>query len=230
MTYESDDSIAISAARERFEDIVRSGALRVCERGVYYAHDREDRVQEGLAAAWQWFSQQAALGRTPDTALVVHVCRLRTKDRGRRFVSGDGTRWGEDVYVGQERGLELRRLGGVHEHDDDDDRHEEDPSLGLAHLGVLDPSTNIISALDLVAWADTLPVDDRKMLKMRYEGHDLAEVGKVVGRSVAGVFRRTRELGVELAERADVDVTRARWRRRSCASPSVSADERGVAT
>ena len=220
MTYENDDSIAISAVRERFEDIVRSGALRVCERAVHYSTDRDDRVQEGLAFAWQWFSQQAMLGHTPDTALLVHACKLRTKDRGRRFVCGDRSRWQNDVYNRQGRGTELRRLDGVADlrDDDDQDRHEEDPSLGLARMGINNPERNLLSAMDLVAWTDTLSPSDQRMLEMRYQGHGLDEVGKVAGRSVAGVFRRCRQLGLELAERAGVEIFPTRRGRPRCSS------------
>ena len=199
---------AVEAARVRFEEIVRAGALRVCERAVHYAVDREDRIQEGLAFAWQWFARQATLGRIPDTALVVHVCRLRTRDRGRRFVPGDGTRWGEDVFVQQERGLELRRLDGVHDHDEDGEHHEDDPSLGLAIPGRCNPNDNLISALDLATWLDSLPTVDRAMVIMRGDGHRLEEIAKATGRSVAMVFRRTRRLGYQLADRAAVDVSR----------------------
>ncbi|MBI5488782.1 MAG: hypothetical protein HY905_15715 [Deltaproteobacteria bacterium] len=205
MTYENAENIATSAARDQFESIVRSGALRVCERAVYYSNDCDDRVQEGLAQCWAWFRQQAMLGHTPDVALVVHVAKLRTKDRGRRFVSGDGTRWGEDVYIQQERGVDLRRLDGVPDHDDDDERHE-DRSLGLARPGIASPEANVLSAMDLGAWFATLSATDGDMLELRYEGFGLEEVGKATGRSTVGVFRRCRRLGVELAERAGISL------------------------
>jgi DNA-directed RNA polymerase specialized sigma24 family protein len=195
------------AAQKQFEALIMSGALRVCERAVHYAHDREDRVQEGLAFAWAWYSQQAARGNVPDTALVVHVAKLRTRDRTRRFIRAEGARWGEDVYVQQERGIELRRLEAVHDHDSEEERHE-DHSLGLARLGVGNPESNVVSAFDLVAWTDNLSSDDRQLLARRYEGFGLEEIGKETGRSVAGVFRRARQLGLELAARAEVEVAR----------------------
>jgi DNA-directed RNA polymerase specialized sigma24 family protein len=200
------ETAVIAAARKRFDDIIRSGALRVCERTVHYSYDREDRVQEGLASAWRWYAKQAQLGNTPDTALVVHACRLRTVDRGRRFVCGDRARWSADVFVQQERGLELRRLDGVHDHDDDGEHHEEDPSLGIARLGIANPETNIASALDLSSWLNTLASTDREMVAMRGAGFKLEEISKTTGRSVAGVFRRTRQLGLDLAQRAGIEV------------------------
>lgn len=208
MTSQYPTGPALVAAQERFEALVRRGVFRPCERFVCRDADREDRVAEGIAAAWEWYAREAARGHEPDVALAVHVVRLRTVDRSRRFVRGDGTRWGVDVYVQQQRGgLELRRLDGVHDHDDEDDeRHEDDPSLGLARFGVNNPEANWLSAMDLEAWLDALPSTDCEMVVMRGAGFELKEIADVTGRSVAGVFRRVRQLGRELADRAGIDV------------------------
>ncbi|MBI5499787.1 MAG: hypothetical protein HY907_06060 [Deltaproteobacteria bacterium] len=226
----STEDVALDAARRRFEEIVRSGAMRVCERPVYYAADREDRVAEGVAHCWAWYRHQSLLGNSPDVALVVHVARLRTTDRTRRFVSGDGTRWGEDVYVQQERGVELRRLDGVHDHDDgDDEERHEDLSLGLARLGVSNLEANLASSIDLRDWLDSLPSSDEEMIEMRGAGHELHEIAKATGRSVPTICRRIRDLGVELAERAGVPVPHGRRRGRAGGISEVHADAGGAA-
>ena len=228
MANEKAESISISVARERFDDLVRVGALRVCERTVYYAADREDRLQEGLAQCWAWYRQQALLGRTPDTALVVHACKLRTVDRSRRFVAGDRARWRCDVFEQQGRGIELRRLDGIHDRDvDDDDDCREDPSLGIARLGLNNPEANLLSALDLSAWLESLPSTDREMLAMRGHGYGLAEIGDATGRSVAGVFRRARQLGYQLAERAGIKVMPTPHMRRESSSATARCNDGG---
>jgi len=212
----------LAAAQQQFDSLVRRGAFKPCERFVCRDADYEDRVQEGLGAAWRWYSQQVALGNEPDVALAVHVVHLRTVDRSRRFVS-HGRRSCLDVYDASERqghGVELRRLDGVHDDDDDDDdgRHEQDPSLGLARIGVNNPETNLVSALDLTSWCSTLASADRELLALRAAGHGLEEIGKATGRSVAGAFRRARQLGFELADRAGLEVLATRGRRPSHAS------------
>ncbi len=195
---------ALAVAQESFDALVRRGALKAAERFVAYAADREDRIAEGLAHAWAWYRNQFLEGHVPDLALVRHVVNLRTADRSRRFVAGDRTRWRSDVYEAQGRDIELRRLDSVLDDDGDDDERHEDPSLGLARPGVRDPSDNVISELDLASWLEALPATDREMLELRGAGYGLAEIAKVSNRSVARVFRRTRQLGEQLALRAGV--------------------------
>lgn len=194
----------LAVAQERFEDLIRCGALKAAERFVAYAPDREDRIGEGLAHAWRWYRDQFLQGRVPDLALVRHVVNLRTADRRRRFVSGDRSRWQDDVYNRQGRDIELRRLDTVF--DDDGDERREDRSLGLARLGVQDPTTNLVSEMDLTRWLETLPTTDREMVELRGAGFALGEIGRATGRSVAGVHRRVRQLGEQLALRAGVSV------------------------
>jgi hypothetical protein len=205
-TYPTGETLA--AAQQKFETMIRAGVFRPVERFVCRDADREDRIAEGLAFGWRWYSQQVALGNDPDVALAVHVVRLRTVDRSRRFLSGDRARWRDDVYQQQGRRIELRRLDAVPDRDDDDDdRHDQDPAVGLARMGVADPTTNVLSAIDLGDWLGTLADSDRELLKMRAAGFGLAEIGRVTGRSTVGAFRRTRLLGFELAERAGVEIT-----------------------
>ena len=201
------DDLLVAAQRE-FEALVRTGVFRACERAVCYAPDREDRVQEGLAFCWEWYLGQVVLGRQPDTALAVHAARLRTIDRSRRFAGRDRSRWREDVFEAQGRAVELRRLDAIHDgnRDDDDDRRDEDAAVGLARPGIRDPSTNLLSAIDLGAWLEMLASADRDLMELRGAGYGFEEIGKAIGRSTVGAFRRARQLGSELAERAEVTV------------------------
>jgi hypothetical protein len=202
---------ALAAAQRGFSELYQRGVFKPCERFVCCDRDSEDRVQEGLAFCWEWYRGKTLLGQQPDTALAVHAARLRMVDRSRRFASRDRSRWGEDAYERQGRGIELRRLDEVRD-DDEDDERREDPSLGLARLGVNNPESNVVSALDLASWCDTLASADRELLAMRAAGHGLEEIGKATGRSVANVFRRARQLGFELADRADLDPDGCRGR------------------
>ena len=195
---------ALLAAQQRFESLIREGVFRPVERFVCRDADREDRIAEGIAFGWKWYSQQVALGNEPDVALAVHVVRLRTVDRSRRFLSGDRARWRDDIYEQQGRAIELRRLDGVPDHDGDDDRREEDRAVGLARPGVRDPSSNLLSAIDLDTWLGGLASTDRDLIELRGAGYGFEEIGKAIGRSTVGAFRRARQLGLGLAERAEV--------------------------
>ncbi|MBI4917364.1 MAG: hypothetical protein HY825_16110 [Acidobacteria bacterium] len=193
----------LHAAQEQFAFLART-ALKPCERWICRDRDFEDRRQEGLGRCWEWFSQQVAGGHQPDTALTVHACSLAMRSRGRTLV-GHEHRPHHDVYDRQGRDLELRRLEPAYDHDDRDDGTAEDPTVGLARLGVRDPTDNVNSALDLESWLDALPTVDRKMVELRGEGYGLAEIAEATGRSVPAVFRRTRHLGHDLALRAGMD-------------------------
>jgi len=193
------------SAQRQFDHLART-ALKPCERFICRDRNFEDLRQEGLGRAWEWYSRQVASGHTPDTALVVHATRLAMINRDHSLV-GHEHRPRRDVYDRQGIDVELRRLDGYEYSDDDDDsRREQDRDVGRARLGVRDPSYNILSAMDLESWLGELAHDDREMVELRGAGFGLEEIGKATGHSVAGVFRRTRQLGSELAERAGLDV------------------------
>ncbi len=206
---------ALAEAQRQFDQLART-ALKPCERWICRDHDFEDRRQEGLGRCWEWFCRQVTAGVAPDTALVVHACRLAMVNRSRTLV-GHEHRPRHDVYDRQGLDLELRRLDGVRDHDDDDDRREEqDPALGLARLGVANPEMNLLSAMDLDDWLDSLTPADRELVEMRGAGFGYEEIANGVGRSVAGVFRRLRQLGEQLAPRSGEVIRPAaasRWTR-----------------
>ena len=200
---------SVAEARCTFERLYRQGVFKSAVRSVAGAHDRDDRVAEGIAHAWRWYRQQALRGCRPEPALVRHVVNLRTVDRRRRFVSGDLTRWRMDVYERQGSDLELRWIDVVR--DDDELERREDRSLGIARLGIPNPAANIVSGIDLDSWLDGLATGDREMVTMRGEGYSLGEIGGALGKSTATVCRQVRSLGMDLALRvgaAEPDPTR----------------------
>jgi hypothetical protein len=192
-------------ARSQFDAMVRRGLFRACERFVPYGPDHEDRVAEGLAMTWCWFERQVVAGRRPDVALVRHVARRRMVDRSHRFLGGDH-RPRRDPFDRQGLDVEMRRLDAIAEHDDEGDERREDPFVGLARLGVQDPTANLLSAMDLDAWLDMLASADRDLVELRGAGMTFKEIGKATGRSLTGAFHRARRLGCELAQRAGLSV------------------------
>lgn len=200
-TCQPPDSLA--AARRQFETLART-ALKPCERFICRDRDFEDRRQEGLGRCWEWYSRQVASGAVPDTALVAHATRLAMVNRDRSLV-GHEHRPRHDVYDRQGRDVELRRLDMFRDHDDDERRHE-DTTLGLARLGVRDPTEHLVSGMDLETWLGVLADDDRELMELRAAGFGFKDIGKATGRSTSGAFCRARQLGGELAERAGLRV------------------------
>jgi hypothetical protein len=197
-------------ARNRFEQLVKSGALRACERHVAGAHDAEDRVAEGLGLTWKWYQGEVAKGNNPDLALVRHACRMRTVDRSHRLDSGDRRRWPQCVYQQAGRGaIELRRLQFV---ELEDDRFEEDLSVGLAEPGAVDPTPKLDSALDLESWLGTLSARERTMLALRQAGYGLEAIGRKLKCTSSTTWKDLRDLGRELADRAGITIERRRRR------------------
>ncbi|MBN1774741.1 MAG: hypothetical protein JXB32_26015, partial [Deltaproteobacteria bacterium] len=193
----------LTSAQRQFDHLART-ALKPCERWICRDADFEDRRQEGLGRCWEWYCKQVIAGTVPDTALIVHACSLAMKNRSRTLV-GHEHRPRHDVYDRQGLDLELRRLDGVRNYDDDDDRHEEqDPALGLARPGVANPEMNLLSAMDLDNWLQSLTSADRELMEMRGAGYGYEEIGVAVGKSTTGAFRRARDLGSQLADHADV--------------------------
>jgi hypothetical protein len=198
-------------ARRDFEALIRRGVFKPVERFVCRDLDYEERVQEGLGLTYRWYEQQVRLGKTPDVALAVHACRMRTVDRSHRLDSGDRRRWTSDVYHRQGRGgVELRRIQQV---DVEDDLVEQDEPVGLAEAGCQDPRQKLDSALDLDAWLQQLPARDRTLLGMRQAGYGLVEIGKRLRTTSSTVWKHAQDLGHELAGRAEVTIRTKRRRR-----------------
>jgi hypothetical protein len=78
--------------------------------------------------------------------------------------------------------------------------------LGLAEAVAANPVRRIVSAIDLQAWLAGLSDDDQVLLGMRMAGYRLKPIAKRLGISTSAAWARCRELGFELAERANVVV------------------------
>jgi hypothetical protein len=168
----------------------------------------EDRMAEGVGMAFEMFQKNAVRGHVMDDALLVHACRLRAIDLGRRLAGADGARPKTDVLDERnyrEGRVEVLRLDGLI-----DDGDEEQGLVGWAEVLANNPSRKIVSAIDLEKWLSSLDAEDRLMLALRQGGHTLGGIGAATGRSTSVVFKRLRELGEELAKVADIEVKTGR--------------------
>ena len=168
----------------------------------------EDRLAEGIGMAFEQYMHSVAECRPMPDAVLVRACQLRAIDVGRRLAGTSGARPRSDVY--DERNyndgrVELLRLDGLL-----DDGDEQQGLVGWAELEAQNPAKKLASAVDLERWLGRLTQEDRMMLALRQAGHTLGGIGAAMGRSTSAVFKRLRQLGVELAEVAGVEVEAGR--------------------
>ena len=80
--------------------------------------------------------------------------------------------------------------------------------VGFAEAMSHNPTTRIASAINLDRWLGELGEEDRSLLELRASGHTLKEIGQRVGLSTSAVFGRCKSLGLQLAEHAQVRLSR----------------------
>jgi hypothetical protein len=183
------------SARDRFADKVARGIFKPV--GRHLREDiREDRLAEGVALTFEMFARSAERGLVIDDALLVHHCRLRAIDLSRRVAGADGGQPKRDVL--DERNytdgtLEVLHLGL--------EFGEDDGGVGYAAAMVNNPTSHILSALNLESWLDGLDEEDRLLLALRHAGHTLNEIGLQLAASTSTVCARLHALGHELAAR-----------------------------
>jgi len=176
----------------------------------HIATDVEDRLQDAVAQTYEMYRRYIlARGKVLDDGILVHSCRQRATDLGRRFVKDDGQPRRDALHPANYRDgrvVEVLRLDGLV--DDDGDfppEHANGVVIGLAEKLAADPSRKMISASDLERWLASLSVEDQAILALRYTGCTLGEVAALVGCSLSKVFSRLRQLGFALADRAGVN-------------------------
>lgn len=211
--------------RDLFEAKVRRGIFNPIER-----HLRpdlcEDRMAEALGLTFELFRERAKRGELVDDALLVHHAKLRALDCSRCLVKGYCQR-ARDVLdyrpfiAGKVRVL---RLDGLVDDDDQEHDAEGDRELvGLAAELAANPVGKIISALNLSEWIAQLAPADRELLELRAEGHGLAEIASITGRSVTFACHRLHELGEQLAAHAELPTLKRTRKRRSTSNLLAAA-------
>ena len=217
-----------------FENKIRRGIFNPVARFLP-EEVREDRLQDAIAQTWAMYERYAERGELLEDAILVHSCGLRATDPSRHYVPCDGYQRKRDALDPRnflEGHVEVLRFGDF---DTDDERRcpDEDEApigFGLAEATSANPVRKILSAIDLTAWLDELPADDRQMLQLRVAGFTLEETAAKLGVSTSNIFARCKRLGSVLAERVGVTFL-AKERQvepslRSAAMPSSSRTPR----
>ena len=196
--------------RSEFDKKVRSGMFEPVARWIT-GPDAEDRLQDGVCQTYEMFERYALeKNKVLDDGILVHSCRQRATDLGRRFVRNDAQPR-RDVLHPQnftQGRVEVYRLDGVIGDDGDFVAQDEVEALvpGLSTALQVNPQRDIISAVDLEAWVASLPDADQELLAMRQAGSTLADIAEHLDVSISKVFSRMKVLGLMLADRAGLPV------------------------
>ncbi|MRG94632.1 hypothetical protein [Polyangium spumosum] len=219
--------------RQEFEKKIRRGIFNPVARFLH-ENIREERMQEALGFTWALYKRHAEAGDILDDALLVHACRLRAIDLSRHLASGDRTQRLKDVFDQRNynrRRVEVLGLGEyVVEFEDNPqiDNVESNADVGRARAYSLNPTGRIISAISLNEWLATLAPRDRLLIELRAAGHDLDEIGSVLGMDRVAVCRRVKALGELLAEHAGMPAAVHRRQLKRAKASEEPAPESGV--
>jgi DNA-directed RNA polymerase specialized sigma24 family protein len=196
--------------RSSFNDKVKRGLFRPVARHITNLADAEDRLQEAVCMTFEMAARYAERGQVLNDAILIHSCRLRAVDLGRRFVRNDAQPR-RDVLHPQnftQGTVAVYRIDGMLDDDGDFIAQDEVEALvpGLATALQVNPQRDIISAVDLEAWVNALAPADRELLAMRQAGATLADIAEHLDLSISKVFSRLKTLGLILADRAGLPV------------------------
>ncbi len=201
-----------SAVNEAFTAKFNAGMFHPIQRHVTNHPDPDDRFGEGVAVAWDFYRRKAEQDEIVDDALLVHAAKMGAIDYTHRWVGGTGRR--RDVmnelcyFLGE---TEILRLDGIG--DDEEGLHKTGNEHGIQNYldtisfeATRNVEAHLVSGLDLGRWMDEQAENDQTMLAMRQVGHSLAETAGAVGCSVSKTSRRLLDLGLDLAEAAELPV------------------------
>lgn len=196
--------------RSSFNDKVKRGIFSPVARHITNLTDAEDWLQEAVCMTFEMAARYAERGQVLNDAILVHSCRLRAVDLGRRFVRDDAQPRRDVMHpMNYTQGkIEVLRLDGMVDDDGDFVAQDEGEALvpGLATALQVNPLRDIISAVDLEVWIASLPESDQQLLAMRQAGLTLADIAEHLDVSISKVFSRMKTLGLLLADRTGLPV------------------------
>ena len=173
-------SLSLSALQSRFTHMVRAcGLTRILQSTLRHlpAADAEDRLQEGLSAAWRAFKNKAErTGELLEERNIIWIAKRTALDIKRRLVGGDDVRCCLSPANRTRRGRYAERLAGAQPI-----RLEirEDVRRYMAHARP----------------------GERELVERHVAGDTLPELGRRFGISGSGVARRLEALPGKLRGR-----------------------------
>ena len=215
--------------RGEFDKKIRCGIFNPVARSLP-EYVREDRLQDAIAQTWAMYERYAERGELLDDAILVHSCGLRATDASRYYVPCDGYQRKRDALDPRnfmEGNVEVLHFGDFADGDEPRGPDEDDAPLGFGFADATssNPTRRILSAIDLAAWLDDLPPEDRHMLKLRAAGYGLEEIAEKMKISTSCVFANCKRLGLALAEHAGMRIGSKKRKDRAPSRPRAVAIE-----
>lgn len=201
---------------QRFSDKVRRGIFNPVARFLTNLSTAEDQLQDAVAQTWLMFRRYARdRGKVLDDGILVHSCRQRAVDLGRRFVGSNGATCRNqdalDPRAYRDGTVEVLRLDGAA---GDNVAGYSAMAVGWAETLAANPSRKLRSAYDLLKWLGQLSHRDRSILEARMLGYSLGQIAADLGLTTSTVYTRARKLGLELAVRAGIRILTGGSRRK----------------
>ena len=193
-----------------FAEKVERGIFNPVKRHILIEHEAEDRWADAVAQTWRMYSRYATEKDTVlSDAILVHSCRQRATDLNRRFVGSLGVHCtNQDVMdprAYRDGHVRVYRLGGIHD-DEQADGTDRAIEVSLAECRAEDPEERWNSAIDLEAWVGEQMFQDQAILSGKMEGKTTKEIAHETHLPYLVTWRKEKELGHDLADRAGVKI------------------------
>ena len=203
---------------EEFSDKIKRGIFNPVRRHIKIDHEAEDLWQDAVAQTWSMYSRYARDKDTVlDDAILVHSCRQRATDLGRRFVGTMGAHCTNqdvmDARAYRDGLVKVYKLNGTHD-DEQIDETDRAIEVSLAESLAVALEDQWISAIDLQRWVGEQCFQDQAILSGKMEGKTTKEIAHESHLPYIVTWRKEKALGQELATRAGVQIKPAR--RRHC--------------
>ena len=194
----------------QFEDKMRRKIFHPVKRFIKIEHEAEDRWQDAVAQTWAMYSRYAREKNTIlEDAILVHSCRQRATDLGRRLVGTLGAHCTNqdvmDARAYRDGLVKVYKLNGTHD-DEQIDETDRAIEVSLAESLTVAPEDQWISAIDLEAWVGDQCFQDQGILSGKMQGKSTKEVAHETHLPYLVAWRKEKELGHELADRAGVKI------------------------
>ena len=193
-----------------FAEKVERGIFNPVRRYIKIEHEEDDRWQDAVAQTWKMFSRYALEKDTVlSDAILVHSCRQRATDLNRRFAGTMGAHCtNQDVLdprAYRDGLVRVYRLGGIHD-DEQADGTDRSIEVSLAESMSEDPEEKWNSAIDLERWVGDQTFQNQGILSGKMVGKTTKEVAHESHLPYLVAWRKEKELGHELADRAGVKI------------------------
>jgi len=202
---------------QEFTRKIERGIFRPVARHLTNFASAEDRLQDAICQVWLMYRRYIVeKGKILDDAVLVQKCRWSACDLGRSFVGAGGRKRKGDVLDPRsfrDGRVQVLRLEGVSDEQSSDG--DRDLQVGYAEYMANNPARKIRSAIDLERWVGDLSGIDQFVMCEKYRGCSTAEIAAALSMPYGQVYARTKQKGLELAQRAGIRIGGRKARRKN---------------